>query len=97
MAATVVEKHKILPPPPPENVPLYGSRIVFLQFSFIQSNYGYMQFDRQWFGEGKLPNLPGAPKFGHSSSVKESHQLSDTIYKLKKMLHSSKVKLQAAR
>ena len=56
-----------------------------------------MQFDHDWFTEGMLPSLPGGPAFSGADSMKKTHQLAGELYKLRKMMHSSKVKLQAAR
>ena len=58
-----------------------------------------MQFSRDWYGDGTLPSVPGGPPFPASLSkaVLLSHELTDSLYKVKKMMHSSEVKLQAAR
>lgn len=56
-----------------------------------------LQFDRDWFAEGALPSLPGGSKFTEAAAIHLSHQLADSLYKLRKMIHSAKVKLQAAR
>jgi len=56
-----------------------------------------LQFDRDWFAEGSLPSFPGGPKFSETTAVRLSHRLADSLFKLRKMVHSTKVKLQAAR
>ena len=55
------------------------------------------QFDHDWFSEGTLPSLPRGPKFAGTKSMKRTHEIAGELYKLRKMMHSSKVKLQAAR
>ena len=44
-----------------------------------------------------LPSLPGGPKFPCPGAMLKCHSLLDKLYLLRKMSHSSKVKLQAAR
>ena len=64
----------------------------------IQNLYSPLfQFDRGWFNDGNVPSLPGGAKFPHSEAIKKSHNLSAALYQLKKMVHSSKVKLEAGR
>ena len=55
------------------------------------------QYDRDFYADGMLPSFPGAPRFAHQSAMKTMHNMGDAIYKLRKMAHSTKVKLQAAR
>lgn len=58
-----------------------------------------VQYSQDWFGEGTLPSMPGGPHLSpaQSKAVLLSHELADSLYRVKKMMHSSKVKLQAAR
>ena len=58
-----------------------------------------LQYNRDWYGEGMLPSVPGGAPFPPSLSkaMLLSHQVVDSLYKVRKMMHSSEVKLQAAR
>jgi hypothetical protein len=61
----------------------------------LRQNRKY-QYDLQWYCDGTLPSLPGGPKFPCPDATLKCHILLDKLYLLRKMSHSSKVKLQAA-
>ena len=47
--------------------------------------------------DGSLPSLTstGSVSKEHSKAVLKSHRLADALYKIKKMVHCTKIKLQA--
>lgn len=57
----------------------------------------HSQYDLQWYCDGTLPSLPGGPDFPCPQTILNCHTLLDRLHLLRKMSHSSKVKLQAAR
>ena len=72
---------------------MYHSKPQTCNWSFLD----YLQYDLQWYCDGTLPSLPGGPNFPCPDTILQCHILLDKLYLLRKMSHSSKVKLQAAR
>ena len=57
------------------------------------------QFKREWFSQGRLPSLPGGPEvpLEQKKAILQTHKLADVLYKLNKMAHATKIKLEAVR
>lgn len=71
----------------------------FISMMPLTASHARLQFSRDWYGDGTLPSISGGPGFpvSQSKAVLLSHKMVDSLYKVKKMVHSSEVKLQAAR
>ncbi|XP_019853492.1 PREDICTED: PHD finger protein 20-like isoform X2 [Amphimedon queenslandica] len=54
-------------------------------------------YPRSWFIDGSLPSFGDKSKASkdHNKAVLKSHRIADTLYKIKKMVHCTKIKLQA--
>ena len=63
----------------------------------LSLSLSHAQYPRSWFINGSLPSFGGnsAASKDHSKAVLKSHRLADALYKIKKMVHCTKIKLQA--